>query len=365
MIFLSPFLLTLGLMQLIAAHMGLRGVSLTGRWRWPGYLLGGALFAGGVLLLPRSPLALVMVLPASLLALVCLLALGSLIGYRLNSARFLRPGDWPEGHCEAVHIPNGDSAIPGLLITPPAATGGAVCLTHGSGDTKTAFKWRLIGALLNRGLTVLTIDLAGHGENETPQRWPECTTEIPAALAWLRAQPGVQRVGLLGISMGGALSAHAAVAASPEVLALCETPTTFEYTPAMAWREGWHTARSPVLDLMRETTAWQIWRAWNVGSGRREIALSDLIRFLDVPRQVARLTCPLLLVYGRRDDIAPADHGRRLYQVAKSHSHLLLVPGASHLTLILLPLATRFLADWFAQYLIPLRDRKMSAFSTS
>ena len=361
MIFLSPLLLTLGLIQLVAAHMDLRGVSLTGRWRGPGYLAGGVLFAGGVLLLPRSFLALVMVLPAGLLAMVCLLAIGSLAGRRLDPMRFLRPGDWPEGRCEAARIPNGDGVIPGLLITPPAATGGAVCLVHGSGDNKTTFKWRLIEALLGRGLTVLTVDLAGHGENETPQRWPDCTSEIPAALAWLRARPGVRRVGLLGVSMGGALSAQAAVAANPEALALCETPTVFEYSQAMVWREAWHTVRSPVLDLMRETTAWQIWQAWNVGAGRREIALSDLIRQIDVPGQVARLTCPLLLVYGQRDGIAPSDHGRRLRQVATGPSHLILVPGASHLTLILLPLATRFLADWFAQYLIALKDRKVSA----
>jgi pimeloyl-ACP methyl ester carboxylesterase len=353
MIFLAPLLLILGLMQLAAARMDLRGVSLTGSRRWLGYLVGVALFAVGAYLLPSTRLVFAMILPASALALVSLLTVGSLAGRHLDPTRFLRPGDWPEGHCQVAHIPNGECLIPGLLITPPVGAGSAVCLIHGSGDNKTAFKWRLIGALLSRGLTVLTIDLAGHGENRTPQRWPDCTTEIPAALAWLRARPSVGRVGLLGISMGGALSAHAAVTARPDALALCETPVAFHYSRRMVRREVWHTLRSPALDLMRETTAWQIWQTWHTGRGKREIALSDLIRRLDVPGHISRASCPLHLVYGQRDDIAPLrHHGQYLHQIAAGPSQLTIVPNASHLTLILLPQTTRTLADWFAEYLI-------------
>jgi pimeloyl-ACP methyl ester carboxylesterase len=246
-----------------------------------------------------------------------------------------------------------------LFITPPAPTDAdfgelsraAVCLVHGSGDNKTAFKWRLIGALLKRGLKVLTVDLAGHGENRTSQCWPDCTAEIPAALAWLRTQPGIQHVGLLGISMGGALSAHAAAAARPDALALCETPISFHFTRAMVWREIWHALRSPVLDLLRETTAWQIRRTWDAGRADREIALADLIHRLDVPGQVARLACPLHLVYGQRDAIAPPEHGRRLQQAASVPCCLTIVPGASHVTLTLMSQTTHTLAEWFVQQL--------------
>lgn len=353
MVFLSPFLLMLGLMQLVAAHLDLRGVSLTGSWRWLGYIVAVALLVAGLWAAPRTLWDFAALLPAGLLALICLVGVGSWLGRNLDPARFLHPGEWPAGHCEAVRIPHGGGSIPGLLITPPAATGGAVCVLHGSGDSKTAFKWRLIGGLLGRGLTVLTIDLAGHGENEAPQRWPDCTAEIPAALAWLRARPGVQRTGLLGISMGGALGAQAAVAANPHAVALCETPISLEYSPALVRREAWHTLRSPVLSLLGETTAWQIRQTWNIKQGRREIGIGDLIRRLDVPGHVARLTCPLLLVYGQRDDVAPADHGRHLCQVATAPSRFTLVPGASHLTLILMPQAIQVITDWFVQYLTP------------
>ncbi len=98
MVFLSPFLLVLGLMQLVAAHLGLRGVSLTGSWRWPGYLVAVALVAAGVWAMPRSLWVFVTLLPASRLALICLVGIGSWLGRTLDPARFLRPGAWPEGH---------------------------------------------------------------------------------------------------------------------------------------------------------------------------------------------------------------------------------------------------------------------------
>jgi pimeloyl-ACP methyl ester carboxylesterase len=351
MIFLSPFLLILGLLQLVAAQKDLCGVSLTGPFRRSGHLVGGILILAGAFLFPATIWVVIMVLPAGVLALVSIVAIGSLAGRNLDPARFLRPGNWPEGSCQAVSLPNGAHAIPGLFITPPTPTGAAVCLAHGSGDNKTAFKWRLIRALLSRGLCILTIDLAGHGQNQIPQRWPDCTFDIPAAVAWLRARPDVRRVGLLGISMGGALSAHAAVNAAPDALALCETPISFHFRKAMVRREVWSTLRSPVLDIMSESTAWGIWRIWRAARVDREISLTDLIQRLDVPSQIARVSCPLHLVYGGRDDIAPPDHGRHLHQAASVPSQLTIVPGASHLTLTLMPQTTNTLADWFAHHL--------------
>jgi pimeloyl-ACP methyl ester carboxylesterase len=351
MLFLSPFLVALGLLQLWAAYRKLSGLSLTGRRHRTGCLLGVALLAAGVWLLPTTAWVLATTAPASLLALAVLVAIGSLNGRHLDTARFLHPGDWPEGRCRAVRIPNAEQVIPGLFIIPPHPKGAAVCLIHGSGDNKTAFKWRLIGALLDRGLTVLTIDLAGHGENHAPQRWPDCTTEIPAALGWLRQQPGVERIGLLGISMGALLSLHAAVAARPDVLAACEAPVTFQYSRSMVRHELWNLLRSPILDLMQDVTAWQIWHIWHGPRGRRDIALPDLIERLDVAHQMGQLSCPVHLVYGQRDGIAPPDHGRRLLQQAAGPVQLTIVPRASHLALTLMPAVTGLLADWFAQHL--------------
>jgi pimeloyl-ACP methyl ester carboxylesterase len=351
MIFVSPLLLVLGLVQLLAAHKRLRGLSLTGGHRRVGYLTGVALAAVGAFLMPGTLWVLAMVLPATALALVTQAVVGSLAGRHPTVYRFLYPGDWPEGRCQAVCIPGSAHVIPGLLITPPDPTEAAICLVHGSGDNKTAFKWRLIGGLLRRGLRVLTIDLAGHGENQATQCWPDCITEIPIALTWLRSQSGVKYVGLLGISMGGTLSAHAAVTANPDALAICEAPINFQFSRSLVRHEVWNLLRSPILDVLQDITPWQIRRIWNAKRGKREIGLTELIRRLDVPGQVARLSCPLHLVYGERDEIAPPEHGQDLLEVARGSARLTVIPGASHLALILMPETVQILADWFAEQL--------------
>jgi pimeloyl-ACP methyl ester carboxylesterase len=147
------------------------------------------------------------------------------------------------------------------------------------------------------------------------------------------------------------MSAHAAAAARPDALAICEAPIAFRFTRRMVRREVWRLLRSPILDVLSETTCWQIRRIWDTGRGRREIALAELIERLDVPGQVARLACPLLLVYGQCDDIAPLEHGEFLRQAAAGPVHLTLVPRASHLALTLMPQTGDVVADWFAEQL--------------
>jgi len=50
----------------------------------------------------------------------------------------------------------------------------------------------------------------------------------------------------------------------------------------------------------------------------------------DTESKIARVTQPKLLVAGGLDDIAPAAHARRLFELAKPPKELLVVPGAGH-----------------------------------
>jgi len=50
----------------------------------------------------------------------------------------------------------------------------------------------------------------------------------------------------------------------------------------------------------------------------------------DAASKIVRVTQPKLLVAGGLDDIAPAAHARRLFELAKPPKELLIVPGAGH-----------------------------------
>jgi pimeloyl-ACP methyl ester carboxylesterase len=337
---IAVFLITLGLGQLAATHWRLRGASLVGSSRWAGYGVGLGLLAGGGLIIPATFTVLLWTPLAGVLA-VSILLLG-------------RP----------VQISDGDDLMPGYLLTPhlpqlslkgkEKTHEAAVCVVPGAGDTKTSFKWRLVQALLAEGLTILTIDPHGHGDyGHRPLVYPDCLAVIPAAVQFLRAQPGISRVGLAGISLGGALAIKALAEQSNlghrlvEALVVLETPVELNYSDSLFYREFWNTIyRAPVLSLLREITLRQIRESWYSGGYRSRHNTSELFRLLNPLENIGRLKdIPILLVYSRRDLIASASQAQAMQQAAPQATFIE-SKKASHVTLTLIPEINRQVANW-------------------
>lgn len=349
----SVFLVTLGLGQLISTRMGWRAASLVGPGRWAGYGLGSILVAAGMSLLPDCWQVLGWAFPAGLLAMAALLLGGS----------FIAPPPHPDralfAHACPVQIPHAGMQMPGLLLRPSAPGGGAVCVVPGAGDHKTWFKWRLVHALLAEGLAVLTIDPPGHGDyRRRPMAYPDCLSAVPAAVDFLRQQPGVKQVGVAGISLGGALavaglSENPAAARRVSALVVLETPVRLTYNRALRWAETWRAMRAPVLSLLAEISAKQICQTWTTGGYHSRHTTAELIGLLNPAARIGRLkNIPTLLVYSRRDPVAPPEHARAMQQAA-GWADLLIHPTASHVTLTLLPEVNRTVANWLGKKLQP------------
>mmetsp|Transcript_31796 Transcript_31796/g.51503 ORF Transcript_31796/g.51503 Transcript_31796/m.51503 type:complete len:292 (-) Transcript_31796:67-942(-) len=60
--------------------------------------------------------------------------------------------------------------------------------------------------------------------------------------------------------------------------------------------------------------------------------LKDRYHNLD---KIDKIGAPLLVVHGTRDEIVPFEHGRRLFQMAKSPKMMLTVPGGDHNAVVL------------------------------
>ncbi|MCL4302831.1 MAG: alpha/beta fold hydrolase [Anaerolineae bacterium] len=371
--FLAVFLITLGLGQLISTCQGWRAASLVGPRRLAGYGLSLLLLVAGALLLPNSWGGVGWALPAALLALLLLLLAGSYIDPPPHPD-CLFEGDHPaHGSCRHVQIPDGDYLMPGYLLTPPdplhLPPEGGVLVIHGAGDTKTSYKWRLVQALLAEGLTVLTIDLPGHGDyRQRPLAYPDCLSAIPAAVRFLRAQPGIERVGLVGISLGSVLAIASLVQTIEDpkglkkplgsgngqidALAALETPVALKYSRGLRYGEMWHAYRAPVLSLWREVSVRQLRQSWFTGGYvSRHKNTAEIIELLNPLENIAKLgQMPILLVHGGRDSIAPAAAGRTLQQAAPQAT-LMEVKGASHVTLTLMVEANRKVARWVTERL--------------
>jgi pimeloyl-ACP methyl ester carboxylesterase len=267
-----------------------------------------------------------------------------------------------------VQIPDGDYLMPGFLLTPPLeGEMGAVLLVHGAGDTKTSYKWRLVQALLAEGLMVLTIDLPGHGDyRHRLLTYPDCLSAIPAAIQFLREQPGVRRVGLAGISLGSVMAIKSLIQSSDltgflnlsglpsaqvDAFVALETPIELKYSRALYYREMWNAYRAPVLSLFREITVKQLRQSWFTGGYRSRHNTAELIALLKPVESIAHLKHrPILIVYGGRDNIAPRAAALALKQAAPQ-AMLLESKRASHVTLTLISEVNRQVARWLREKL--------------
>jgi pimeloyl-ACP methyl ester carboxylesterase len=286
------------------------------------------------------------------------------LGVLLVGGSFIAPPPHPARLFEAarlVQIPDGNYLMPGFLFLTRHTVEGekapAVCVVPGAGDSKIAFKWRLVQALLAQGFTVLTIDPPGHGEyRQRPMRYPDCLSAVPAAVRFLQAQPDVSSIGLLTISMGGALSLKSLAEATPvreavTAMVVLETPIKLNYSRWLVYQEAWNAFRAPVLSLLREVSARQLRESWFAGGYRSSHTTTDLIALFDPVESIARIKdMPLLLVYSARDCIAPLAAGQALQQAAPG-ADWLTSKKASHVTLILMPHINRQVAAWLWQQL--------------
>jgi dienelactone hydrolase len=137
-----------------------------------------------------------------------LILAGALLAHAIQTSGGVRVAD--------VRIPAGRGVmVSGLLYMPPGVDAAhpapAVLASHGYINTREMQSPFAI-ELARRGFVVLAMDMTGHGYSGGNVGAMDFGG--PAALAWLQAQPGVDRanIGLEGHSMGGAPVLSAAVA---------------------------------------------------------------------------------------------------------------------------------------------------------
>jgi uncharacterized protein len=227
------------------------------------------------------------------------------------------PAPAPPGR--VVHLTASDGVpIVGSYWPPARADGPAVLLLHGINNTRDRMRAQALW-LNGLGYGVLSIDFRGHGESGAVQRsfgWHEAR-DAAAALAFLRAGAPRRRVGLIGVSLGGAaallgeggpLPVQAMVlhAVYPDLRTAIRNRLA-RFTGPLAW------VGEPLL-------SYQSWPRYGVSPAR--IAPIDGLR---------RYRGAILVIGGLADaDTLPADT-EALYAAAPGPKSLWLIPGADHI----------------------------------
>jgi pimeloyl-ACP methyl ester carboxylesterase len=359
MLFISALTFWLALFEALARSRGLRGVS----WGVPG--LGPALPLAALLSLRRvgrpGPGAVIIGALALPLALLLHIGLATVRNWRLNPLDQLRPGAYSDRTIERLDLPGPHGTIPALLITPQAATERAICVVHGSGCDKTFYAWRLVDALVARSLAVLLIDLDGHGESPRPQAYPEIVGSVTGAVGWLRER--FARVGVLAMSLGGAVAAQAvAEGLAVDALVIEESPPQLRLDMAgyrrVRRQEAVRLLNPALLHLLADGSPLNVARAWRTTGIRATIGTWDLFDALDLLGSLGRIReqpagqrPPTMLIYAANDMIVPTAQMERVRAAAAGWACFELLRGASHLSLPIDMRAIGLAADWFSEQL--------------
>jgi dipeptidyl aminopeptidase/acylaminoacyl peptidase len=218
----------------------------------------------------------------------------------------------------------------GMMHRPQSVPAGrrlpAVVLCHGFSGTRVEPHRLLVkaaNALAEAGIVAVRFDFAGSGESdgEFVDMTPE--TEIQDAmniLQWLGAQPGVDRskLGMIGLSLGGLVTACAAARKSPAAIAL--------WAATAHMGERMHERATPESAAQLHEKGYVDLRGNLVGKSFFENALQ-----INPLQEALQYAGKVLIVHGTEDQSVPVSEADEYAKAfAKCNPKLHIIGGADH-----------------------------------
>lgn len=236
---------------------------------------------------------------------------------------------------EKISIPFPDGDLAGLITIPRTETPAPVVILLPGLDSTKETRHGGRGALLRRGMAVLSLD--GPGQGEVSLRLPirhDYEVVVGATIDALEKRTDVDaaRVGLIGASLGGYYACRAA-ALEPRVRAAVANCGPYQWgaiydeLPAVTRGAFRHYSWSKSEDEARERAA-----------------------LLDLTGVAERIAVPLVVVHGMLDPLIPVDHARRIAAEA-ADAILIEVEAGTHGGGNLSYTFEPWVDDWMAQQL--------------
>lgn len=239
--------------------------------------------------------------------------------------------------------------------------GHAVVLVHGWACT--AFSWRRqVPTLADAGYRVIAFDIKGHGFSDKPPLAAEYSASAMTSFVMeVMDACGVARGALVGHSMGGAIAASVALS-SPERVDRLALVAPVGFGEVLGLKVGRWLSPDRALPLLpRLGQVWMRAPRWTLATSFRLIwgggpvtlspddvdeyrapaqfagyvpALRHLVHAFEwlphAEEQLARLACPVLVLFGTRDRVVIPRKARELVELVPN-GRLALVEGAGHM----------------------------------
>jgi dipeptidyl aminopeptidase/acylaminoacyl peptidase len=177
-------------------------------------------------------------------------------------------------------------------------------------------------ALAQAGVASLRFDFYGSGESDGEFRQMTLRGEIAdgrAAVAFLRKQEGIdpERLGLLGLSLGGAVAAILAPGIQAKALVL--------------WSAVAHTARMGELIKKRARKVPGKPGVFEFDARELNPRLTEDVLKVEPIRHIVRYKGPTLIIHPEMDESVPISHADDFFHAAGSDTkELVIIAGADH-----------------------------------
>jgi pimeloyl-ACP methyl ester carboxylesterase len=214
-----------------------------------------------------------------------------------------------------------EQKLAGILHHPAVQPKAAVILCHGMESSKESEKIvTLSRQLAEKGILALRFDFSGSGESEG--KFAEMTysgevEDLRAAYEFvMKYRP--KKIGSFGSSMGGTVALL--FAAQEKNVAAVVTLAA----PVHPERFGER------LSTPEETRQWRTQGFIEYHGRRLNVSLLQDFEVLDVPKAARKISCPVLVIHGDRDDIVPVAEGRELFAALAGPKRLCIIEGSGH-----------------------------------
>ncbi len=251
---------------------------------------------------------------------------------RRKVALFRKVAPYLDPPAERVEIPFERIRIPAYLRKPRDVARPPVALMFSGLDSTKEEHTPFENVLLRRGLATLAFDGPGQGEvwEHMPGRvdWERAASAV-VDYAQGRADVDGGRLVALGVSLGGYLVTRSA-AFDPRIRAAACCGGRFDQ------------ADRRLDDPMHGARLMHFWNK-DAAETRKLLDASTLEGVIE------RMTRPLLVVHGARDNIAPVESARRIYESAPGPKRWVLYPEGNHVCNNIPHKYRPLVADWLAE----------------